>query len=228
MKSLVIIPARAGSKGLPGKNWKFLNGKPLIQYSIEVALELFDNEEICITTDSVEVIELAQTLGLPVPFVRPSELASDTAESQEVILHAIRFWEENYYTPDSVVLLQPTSPFRKSAHIKGALDVFNNSIDMVVGVKETKANPYYILREENEMGFLVPSKIGNFTRRQNCPKVFEINGAVYIINPNSVKNKAMQSFERIIKYQMDEISSHDIDDEIDWFVAEALIKKNQL
>ena len=228
MKPLIIIPARAGSKGLPGKNWKLLNGKPLIQYSIEVALELFDKKEICITTDSLEVIELAKSLGLQVPFVRPSTLASDTAGSQDVILHAIRFWEENYYAPDVIILLQPTSPFRKSEHVRSALQIYNESksIDMVVGVKETKANPYYNLREENEMGFLIPSKVGNFTRRQDCPKVFEVNGAVYIINPISIKNRTMQSFERIIKFQMDEVCSHDIDDEIDWIVAEVLIKKN--
>lgn len=227
MKPLIIIPARAGSKGLPGKNWKCLNGKPLVQYSIEVALELFDKQQVCITTDSKEVIAIADSLGVSVPFLRPESLASDTASSQEVILHALKYWEENFYTPDVVVLLQPTSPFRRAKQVCEAIKLYDSFIDLVVGVKETKANPYYILREEDKNGFLIPSKQGNFTRRQDCPKVYEVNGAIYVINPKSLKEKSMQSFDKIVKYEMNEISSHDIDDEIDWIVAEALIQNNK-
>jgi CMP-N,N'-diacetyllegionaminic acid synthase len=224
MKPLIIIPARAGSKGLKGKNWKLLNGKPLIQYSIEAAISLFPKEQICITTNSEEVIAIAKKLDINVPFVRPDILSTDEANSQDVLLHAVQYWEENYYHPDVVILLQPTSPFRQSKHIEGALLIYNSSIDIVVGVKETKANPYYILMEEDNNGFLVPSKKGNFTRRQDCPKVFEINGAIYIINPESLKTKSIQNFNKTIKFEMDEMSSHDIDDEMDWLIAEFILK----
>ena len=95
MKQLVVIPARAGSKGLPGKNWKSLHGKPLIQYTLEVALACFAPNEICVTTDAPEVVEIAEKLGLNVPFVRPEELASDMAGSREVLLHALDFWSSN-------------------------------------------------------------------------------------------------------------------------------------
>ena len=226
MKPLVIIPARAGSKGLPGKNWKPLHGKPLIQYTIEVAMETFAADEICITTDSPEVLAIAKSMGLNVPFVRPEALASDTAGSREVILHGLDFWSINFYQPDVIVLLQPTSPFRTSEQIRAGLSLYSKEIDMVVGVKETKANPYYVLREEDEQGFLKPSKVGTFTRRQDCPKVYEINGAFYAINPASLLQKNLSDFERVIKFEMDAFSSHDIDGRLDWVIAESMIQAN--
>lgn len=225
MKPLAVIPARAGSKGIPGKNWKILNGKPLIQYTIEAALKCFQTSEICITTDAPQVIEIAEKLGVPVHFVRPNHLSSDTAGSREVLLHALDFWEAQFYKPDAIVLLQPTSPLRSHLHIKEALEIYSAKFEMVVGVKETKANPYYVLREENEHGFLIPSKKGTFTRRQDCPKVFEINGAIYAINPISLREKQIGEFERVVKYEMDEISSHDIDNAFDWMLAEILLKQ---
>lgn len=228
MKPLVVIPARAGSKGLPGKNWKILGDKPLIQYSIEVALQCFDKEQICVSTDSSEVIEIARSLGIQVPFIRPKSLASDEANSREVLLHAWNYWHENDFLTDVIVLLQPTSPFRTAAQINDALQLFSQDLDMVVGVKETRANPYYVLREEDESGLLIPSKKANFTRRQDCPKVYEINGAFYAINPKSLESMPISEFKRVIKFEMDEFSSHDIDNEFDWLVAESILKSNKL
>ena len=163
-------------------------------------------------------------MGLNVPFVRPAALASDTAGSREVILHGLDFWSTNFFQPDVIVLLQPTSPFRTSEQIRAGLSLYSKEIDMVVGVKETKANPYYVLREEDEHGFLKPSKVGTFTRRQDCPKVYEINGAFYAINPASLLQKNLSDFERVIKFEMDAFSSHDIDDRLDWVIAESMIQ----
>jgi N-acylneuraminate cytidylyltransferase len=225
MNPLVIIPARAGSKGLPGKNWKNLNGKPLIQYTLEAALELFDPQQICVSTNAPEVIQIAEGLGISVPFLRPEYLATDEATSRDVILHAMNFWNEKFYDVDLIVFLQPTSPFRTSGHISLALTQFNSQIDMVVGVKQTKANPYYVLREEDENGYLQPSKIGEFTRRQDCPIVYEVNGAIYIVNPHSLKSYSISEFRRVKKFIMDDNSSHDIDDALDWIIAESIIQK---
>lgn len=224
MKHLVIIPARAGSKGLPGKNTKLLNGIPLVAYTIRSALEIFDPESICVSTDSQEVINIAESLGLNVPFIRPSYLADDTSSTRDVILHALQHFEKA--TPEVVILLQPTSPFRTSQHIREALELYKPEIDMVVSVKETKSNPYFVLFEENEEGFLYKSKSGNYTRRQDCPKVWEYNGALYIINAKSIVNYPPTAFKVIKKYVMDHISSHDIDDIIDWKLAEILMSKN--
>ena len=225
MKPLIVIPARGGSKGVPRKNIKLLNEKPLIHYTIEAAQGVFENQFICISTDDQEIKSVCESKGLTVPFTRPEELATDTSGSYEVLLHAIEYFENQGYFPDTLILLQPTSPFRTSEDIRRALSLYSNSIDMVVSVKETKSNPYYVLFEEDEKGFLRKSKNANFTRRQDCPKVWEYNGAIYIINIKSLKEKNMSSFEKIIKYEMDDFSSHDIDTIFDWKIAELLINQ---
>jgi N-acylneuraminate cytidylyltransferase len=221
---LVIIPARGGSKGVPGKNIKLLGDKPLLQYTIDEALAITTKENIIVSTDSEEIKKVAEGLGIAVPELRPKELATDTAGTYEVLLHEIKKLESRGKFFSHLVLLQPTSPFRKGHHIKKALGEYNDSIDMVVSVKETKANPYYVLREEDEHGFLIPSKNSLATRRQDVPKVWEINGAIYIINIESLKVKPINQFKKVKKYVMDEISSHDIDTMMDWRMAEVMIK----
>jgi N-acylneuraminate cytidylyltransferase len=225
LKPLVIIPARGGSKGVPGKNIRPLNGKPLIHYTIEAAREVFPAGQILVSTDDPAIRTVAEQTGLKVPFLRPAELATDTAGSQEVLLHALGYAEAAGYTADTVVLLQPTSPFRTATHIRAALQLYRDELEMVVGVKETRSNPYYVLFEENAEGYLEKSKKSNFTRRQDCPKVWEINGALYIIRVAALRNGPIGSFERVLKYEMDEWSSHDIDTPFDWDMAELMIKK---
>ncbi|GAB1448389.1 hypothetical protein MASR2M44_13980 [Bacteroidota bacterium] len=155
-------------------------------------------------------------------------MASDSAGTYEVLLHAVEFYENLGYFPDTIVLLQATSPFRTAKHIQEALSVFDDACEMVVSVKETKSNPYSVLREENEEGWLEKSKQGDFIRRQDSPKVFELNGAIYVIRCTALKTKPLHKFTKVRKYLMDEESSHDIDTPLDWLVAEALIKKNEL
>lgn len=222
MKPLVIIPARGGSKGVPGKNIKLLGGRPLIQYTIEAGLEITSSENIVISTDSIEIQVVAQNLGLDVPELRPAKLATDTAGTYEVLLHEVRKLEKQGRFFNFLIVLQPTSPFRKGFHIIEALKEYDDSIDMVVSVKETKANPYYVLREEDKQGFLVPSKQHTATRRQDTPKVWELNGAIYVINIKSLKTKPIHKFKKVKKYQMDEMASHDIDTMLDWEMAEMI------
>ena len=222
MKTLVIIPARKGSKGVVGKNKKILGGKPLIQYTIEAALKVFPSNEICISTNDEEIIKLATSLNVAPPFLRPEELSTDKSSSQDVILHALNYYMANRYIPDVVILLQATSPFRTSFHIREALKLYNSSLDMVVSGFTSKSNPYFNLFETNEKGFLIKSKKSNYTRRQDCPEVFEYNGAIYIINKKSLDEKNMTEFNKNKLYLMDEISSHDIDTPLDWIIAEKL------
>ena len=221
---LAVIPARGGSKGLPGKNIKKLNGTPLINYTIKAAREIFSDDQIIVSTNDEEIKRTAETTGLKVPFLRPAEFATDTSGTQEVLIHALEFAESRGQSPDVLVILQPTSPFREAVHIKEALELYSNELDMLVSVKETDANPYYVLKEENEQGYLESSKPGNFTRRQDCPKVWELNGAIYIINVQSLKEGPISKFSKIKKYVMDEYSSIDIDNEIDWLVAEKFLE----
>lgn len=223
MKPLVVIPARGGSKGVPRKNIKRLGGKPLIQYTIEAAREVFDDSIIIVSTDDTEIKREVELMGLSVPFLRPDYLATDESGSYEVILHTIEFIEASGYFPDTVVLLQPTSPLRKAHHINEALKVYDSSCEILVSVKETSSNPYYVLFEEDEYGFLRKSKDGKFFRRQDCPKVWELNGAIYIIDVATLKQKKLSEFSRIRKFEMDPISSHDVDSMLDWKLAEVLI-----
>jgi CMP-N,N'-diacetyllegionaminic acid synthase len=228
MKPLVVIPARAGSKGIPLKNSKLLEGKPLIYYTIEAARSVFSDDQILVSTDGEEIKKIVEKTGLKVPFLRPDHLAQDHSGTYEVLLHAIEWAESMGYFPDSLVLLQATSPFRNAHQIQEAMDLYDESLDMVVSVKETKANPYYVLMEENGSGFLEKSKNGQFARRQDAPQVYELNGAIYVMNVQSLKKGPISSFTKMKKYVMDEVSSHDIDTQLDWLVAETILQKTNI
>lgn len=224
---LVIIPARGGSKGIPGKNIKLLAGKPLICYTIDEARKIVDDEHICVSSDSDEIIAVVENYGLKVPFKRPTELAIDTAGTYEVLLHALDFYEKKGEKIDIIVLLQATSPFRKVETINEALNIYSDEVDMVVSVKETDVNPYYLCFEENESGFLTVSKgNGKYTRRQDCPPVYEYNGAVYVINTKSLKQMPLSKFTKKRKVVMDREHSIDLDTMLDWYIAELMIEKN--
>ncbi len=178
-------------------------------------------EHICISTDDPKIIQISEELGVPVPFVRPAELATDTASTNDVILHAIDFYAQKGIFYEIVVLLQPTSPFRLQQHIQEALALFEPEIDMLVSVFETKSNPYYVLFEEQADGWLQKSKTGQFTRRQDVPKVYELNGSIYVINVAALKKYgSMAKFTKLKKYIMEPIYSIDLDTPLDWLIAE--------
>ena len=227
MKILVVIPARGGSKGIPHKNIKPLNGKPLICYSIDIARQIVCDEDICVTTDDDEIIKVVEDYGLHVPFKRPAELATDTCGSNEVIQHAYTFYENQGLHYDIILLLQPTSPFRQVDDVKACMSKYSPNKDMVVSVKPASANPYYDIYEEDEHGNLIISKgDGTIVRRQEAPKCYEYNGAVYVINPRSLMTIGMPNFKKVGFVEMDEIHSLDLDTILDWKYAELLIKDN--
>ena len=226
MKILVVIPARGGSKGIPRKNIKPFAGKPLIYYTIDTARVIVPDEDICVSTDDDEIIQVVEDYGLKVPFKRPDELATDTAGSYEVLLHALDFYEKQGKHYDVLLLLQNTSPFRTVNHVKEALALYTPDVDMVVSVKECAANPYYCVFEENQDGYLHVCKgDGTIYRRQDAPKVYEYNGAVYVINTESLRKQHLHQFAKRIKYVMDEKSSFDLDTMNDWRIAELMAKE---
>lgn len=229
MKSLIIIPARGGSKGIPYKNIKPLSGKPLIHYTIDCARQIVRDSDICISTDDMKIVKCVEDYGLHVPFIRPSELASDTAGTYEVLLHALNFYEKQGKHYDTIILLQNTSPFRTAGHVKEAMKLYSNDIDMVVSVKETATNPYYNCFEEDTNGFLKKTlDTTMLTRRQDAPVTYEYNGAIYIINSKRLKEIHMGKFTRRVKYLMDSLHSVDLDNMIDWKFAEFIIKEHLL
>ncbi len=226
MKILYIIPARAGSKGLPGKNTKMLGNKPLIVHSIDFAMKnIKSGDQLCISTNDDEVITIASNLGIQVPFKRPEELASDIATTYDVIMHAIKHYEDQNKFFDLVLLLQPTSPFRNQEDFENIIHAYKDDVEMIVSVKKAKENPYFTIFEENELGFLDKSKKGDFQRRQDCPDVFTFNGSMYLMSVNALKNSKIQEFSKVKKIIMPEERSIDIDTMADWTLAEYYLNK---
>lgn len=230
-ETLVLIPARGGSKGVRKKNIKLFLGKPLIQYTLDFASEYYNHSDICVSTDSEEIKNVVETLGYDVPFLRPDNLATDHAGSREVILHAIEYYIKKGIKYKNVLLLQPTSPVRNKLAFEEIMNLANTSVayDMVVSVKETKSNPYFNLFEENVEGYLFKSKLGDYTRRQDCPKVYEYNGVFYYISTDSIFKNKMADFKKVIKVIDNEpIYNIDIDTMFDWKMAELLVAEHKL
>jgi len=226
VNKLYLITARGGSKGVPGKNIKELYGKPLIYYSLDVAKKLAKDTDICVTTDSQEIIKKVEDYGIKIPFVRPKYLATDAAGSYEVIVHAVKYYQSKGTYYDCVVLLQPTSPFRTKQNVQDALKLYSGKYDMVVSMREARTNPFYQTYIENSDGFMHKVIDTYYTRRQECPKVWEQNGAVYIINVKSLlANTSFSQFKKIKKYEMEDLYSTEIDSIADWNYCEYLLKE---
>ena len=226
-KTLWLIPARGGSKGIPHKNVKEFCGRPLVCRAVDQALQCASADDcIFVSTDSPEIREAAESCGISVPFMRPDYLASDTSSSYDVIIHALdELWRRGI-SFERVVLLQPTSPLRGVDDIKSALSLWNPGIDMAVSVCEARTNPYYNAFETDNDGLLHISKgDGHYTRRQDAPKVWEYNGAVYVMTVESLRKGPMSSFKRIVPSVMPSDRSVDLDTPTDWVVAEAIFQQ---
>jgi len=225
MKPLVVIPARGGSKGIPRKNIKPFLGRPLIHYSIDVARRLVADNRIILSTDDEEIADVARQTGLPVPYMRPSSLATDTASSRDVVLNAMGWADSRCIAYDCVLLLQPTSPLREVGDVERCLAHYTPEVDMVVSVVPAASNPYYNCFETDLSGFLRISKgDGLYTRRQDCPPAWEINGAVYVINPVSIREMPLGAFPRRVPVEMPHERSVDLDTPCDWVVAETIAR----
>lgn len=228
MKPLYIIPARGGSKGIPRKNIKLLAGKPLIWYSISCALEVMLQYPgyILVSTDDEEIADVARACGIEVEYMRPACLGADTTSSRDVMLDAMAWADSRGIVYDCVVLLQPTSPLRSAEDVAGAIGNYTNDLDMVVSVCDSAANPYYNLFETDSEGYLHVCKgPGTYTRRQDAPPVLEYNGAVYVINPDSLRRYGLGEFARRVPFVMPTSRSIDLDTPADWQRAEMLFEK---
>lgn len=228
MKNIAIIPARSGSKGLKDKNIKLLNGKPLLAYTIEAAKEsgLFD--EIMVSTDSEKYAEIARQWGANVPFLRDEELANDTASSWDVVKEVIKKYEEVNIFFDTITLLQPTSPLRTSDDIiEGYKVMMEKSANFVVGVCEMDHSPLWAntLPEDNSLINFIKPEIANLPR-QSIPSYYRINGALYIVKVKYLINSTDIYSEKSYATVMGKKNSIDIDDKMDFSIAEIIIKNS--
>lgn len=221
MNFLYLIPARGGSKGVPFKNIKELAGKPLIYYSLAAARALTEESNICVSTDDVKIKLVVENYPQHVPFLRPEYLATDTAGTYEVLLHAIGYYEALGRYFDAIVLLQPTSPLRRVEDIQCAINDFTLNLDMVVSVKKSHAAG--VICSENSDGFLEMTLNKASSRRQDLGTYYEYNGAIYVMNVASLKNMKISEFTKVKKYVMDDEFSIDIDTIHDFKIAELMI-----
>ncbi|MBB6714603.1 cytidylyltransferase domain-containing protein [Clostridium gasigenes] len=226
-KILAIIPARSGSKGLKDKNIKLLNGKPLIAYTIGAAINSNVFEDVIVSTDSVKYADISKEYGADVPFLRGESLASDIATTEAVVIDTIEKLKLINKEYDYFVILQPTSPLRDSNNIKEAIDLLlDNDLKSVVSVSkaEHSLTIYNTLKEDLSLeGFL---KKSDNKRRQELDTYYRINGAIYIIETNEYLINKNFYGERSRAYIMDNKDSIDIDNDLDFKIAELLLKDN--
>jgi len=222
---LSLIPARGGSKGLPRKNIKPLLGKPLITWTIEEALASKYLDRVIVSTDDAEIAEISQKYGAEVPFIRPEELSTDEAKTMDVVIHALRFFRENEYSPDVVVLLQPTSPLRTHLDIDNSLELFfKGECRTLVSVYEASNSLFRSF--EIKDGYLKPFLGETFLNksRQELPKLFIPNGAIYIAYRDSLERDMSFYTKDTYPYIMPVERSIDIDTELDFIIAETILK----
>ena len=225
---LAIIPARGGSKGLPGKNIKELCGKPLIAWTIEQAKSCDDSDRIVVSTDDEEIAEVAKKYSAEVPFVRPPELASDTATTIDVIFHAINWLKEHEdYRPEYILLLQPTSPLRSGEDINGAIQMLKDKdVRAVVSVCETDHYPWWsniLPADDNMKDFLRPEILNK--RRQDLPVFYRLNGAIYLADTDYLREQNSFLGPDTFAYKMSKERSVDVDSDIDFKLAALLLEE---
>ena len=215
---LAIIPARGGSKRLPRKNILDLCGKPLISYSIEAGLKSKYISEVIVSSDDEKILQISQKFGADI-IKRPDYLATDTSSTFDVLEHTINSLEKYDY----IVLLQPTSPLRNEKHIDEAIELLNEKdANAVISVCETEHSPLWCntLDEELNMSNFLSKEILN-KRSQDLPKYYRINGAIYICKTEELlKNKGFFLKDKVFAYIMDKKDSVDIDEEIDFKLAQ--------
>ena len=225
---LGIIPARGGSKGLPGKNIKELCGKPLIAWSIESGLKSKYLDEVIVTTDSKDIANIAKQYGASVPFLRPDVLANDTATSFDAIKHTIEFYKNEMKKEfDYIVLLEPTSPLREARDIDIAIEqLFNSNADSIVGICKTEdQNPAFLVFK-NEKDFISGYENHDMKvlRRQDIKDVYFFEGTIYISKTDVLLNKKTFYHENTIGYVVPKYKSLEIDDIDDFIMVEAIMK----
>ena len=228
---LAIIPARAGSKRLPKKNILKLAKKPLLAWTIEAASKVRQIDEIVVSTDDKKIAEISKNFGAKIPYLRPKALATDEAKTVDVVLDVVNYYNEKLNRKfDVVIVLQPTSPLRKAKDIKNALNFFlKKKANAVISVCETDHSPKWAnkLPKNLSMNSFLKSEVIN-TRSQDLEKYYRLNGAIYIIKTERLLvDENLFPKKKSFAFIMPPLRSIDIDTEIDFNLAEIIIKKRK-
>jgi len=229
-----IIPARGGSVGVPLKNIKKLNGRPLIEYTIKAALDSNALDRVIVSTDHDGIAEVAVNCGAEVPFVRPADISEDV-DTELVLQHAIKFMEDENYDVDGVALLQPTSPFRKSETIKKCVELFKteSSADSVVTINNVEGfRPEWMMSidKNNKVipyasPFLHQGKsVIKLSARQSFPELYRMNGSVWVTSRDLIINDCLVVGPNAFSVVTEEIEAVDIDTQIDFVISDSLMK----
>ncbi|KQC04379.1 MAG: hypothetical protein APR53_03270 [Methanoculleus sp. SDB] len=219
-KCLTLIPARAGSKGIPNKNMALIGSRPLLEFTVRAALGAGLPGRICLSTDSPEMRTFGLSCGIEAPFFRPSELAQDGTGMIPVIEHALAWYDEaEGFVPEYLVLLQPTCPFRSPRAVLGAFRLIENAgSDCLISVNAVSTHPCEYIRE-TEGGFAYVMEPPEAPGRQNFPEVFFINGAIYICRTDFFRKTGRLFDTHALLYKMDPLESLDIDEYPDLMYA---------
>lgn len=227
MKILALILARGGSKRLPGKNIRMLGDKPLIVWSIEVAQNIPEICEILVSTDDRDIAEISENAGAYVPWLRPAELATDTASSVDAALHALDWYETNKnQVIDGVLLLQPTSPFRTKETIRKGIELFlTHGRQAVLGISKTHMHPMNSLKMRGESLVRYFDENNTEANAQDYLPAYVINGSFYLISPHELRDRqsfvGIESIPLLIESQKESI---DIDTEWDFKMGEFTLR----
>lgn len=226
MKILALITARGGSKRLPGKNIRYLGGKPLIVWSIDVAKGIPEVCDILVSTDSAEIAKAASDAGAMVPWLRPADLATDTASSVDVCVHALDWYESKNGRIDGVLLLQPTSPLRSRETVMRGVEVFRkNDRRSVLGVSPAKDHPMMCFRMEGETLQPFIGDKATHKRSQDLPTAYVVNGSFYLVTPDDLRmRQSFYSDDMLPLLMNNPEESIDIDTEWEWKQVELALR----
>ena len=228
MSTVACIFARAGSKGIPNKNIQQFSGKPLISWTIELALNVTQINEVFVSTDSEEIAEIARMAGATIPFIRPSELATDTSPEWHSWQHFIKFLaDKDGRLPEVFLSLPATSPLRSTIDIENCLNEFKKGkADFVVGITPSERNPYFnmVKKVEDNQVDLIIHQGNKYSRRQDTPEVFDLTTVCYVGKPSTILTKNSIFEGKVVGVEIPRERAIDIDTELDFQIAEFLFK----
>ncbi len=231
MKILGIVPARGGSKGVPRKNIKLLNGRPLLYYTIDSIKESELLSKVILSTEDKEIAEIGMAGGLEVPFIRPLELAKDSTPTILVLRHAIQYYSKLGQDFDAVCILQVTSPFRPKGLIDDAIRQFiAKNVDTLISVREVPDdyNPHWVFFQNDDQSLKVSTGLDFIIpRRQNLPQSFHRDGAIYIVKKEQILNSDSLFGEKISGIILKNEDWVNIDTLNDWKAAEEILTEKR-